>query len=395
LKNFDASFAAASGIGLLALVMGLEIARLTVANRVADDDPAFAAWLAPGSPSANVSAGMAAVGRAAAQGRDPDQLTMDRFRAAAAAAPLAPEPFLLHGALAERAGDLQRARILLDQARLRNPRSTAALYLLADISVRENDVLAALSDIATLARLLPAASMQVIPSLAQFARTPGAEKELGAVLEANPKLKRPLLISLAADPANAELVLSLAGSDSASLDTDARSWKALLVRGFVARGDYDRAYRIWRNFAGLPANASPLVFNGDFRRTPAPPPFDWSYASGTGGVAEPDSGRLHVLYYGRDNNFILATQLLLLPPGVYRLRSPVTHTGAGQSLGWNIACAKSGSQLLDSPIGGGVLEFTVQEGCPAQTLTLRGRSSDTPQDVDALIGPVSIQKAAS
>jgi hypothetical protein len=392
MRTVGPTFAAVSGIGLFAIVLALDVARLTVANRVAEDNPALAVRLAPESPSAMTAAGMAQVGRAAAQGRDPDQATLDRFRAVAATAPLAPEPFLLNGALEERAGNLRGARALLNEARLRNPRSTGALYLLADVSVRENDVFGALSNVAILARLLPGASMQLIPSLAQFARTPGAEKELAAMLKTNPKLKRPLLLSLANDPANADLVLSLAGSDAASLDVDARSWKARLVRGFIDQGDYGHAYAVWRIFAPLPANTSPLLFNGEFKRTPAPPPFDWTYAAGSAGLAEPDAGRLHVLYYEREN-FSLAYQLLLLPPGTYRLRSPVSNANAAKSLAWNVTCEKSGIQLLDSPIGGRDLEFKVPDNCPAQTLTLRGRSSDTPQDLDVQIGPVSLQRA--
>lgn len=394
MRTAGPSFAAASGIGLIALLLALDVARLTVANRVADEKPALAAGLAPRSPSAMVATGMAEVGQAAAKGGDPDKITLDRFQAIATTAPLAPEPFLLNAALAQRAGNLADARDLLNEARLRNPRSIPALYLLADVSLRQNDVLAALGDLAILARLLPGASVQLIPSLAEFARTPGAEKQLATMLNTNPKLRRPLLLSLANDPANANLVLSLAGSDISSLDADARSWKAGLVRSFIDKGDYGRAYATWRIFAGLPANESPLLFNGDFKRTPAPPPFDWTYFSGSAGVAEPDSGHLHILYYQRES-FSLAYQLLLLPPGTYRLRSPVSDATTAKSLTWNVSCEKSGVQLLDSAINAAAFEFKVPDNCPAQTLTVRGRASDTPQDVDVEIGPVGLERIGS
>jgi hypothetical protein len=391
-RSAPRSLAAVAVIGLLAVLLGIEVARLTVANRVAEDDPALAARLAPASPDVMTSSGMTEIGRAAVAGGNPDDATLRQFRSLAKWAPLTPEPFLVQAALAERAGDLRRATLLLKEARLRDPRSKPAVFLLADVAMRQNRVVDALTNIAILARLVPGGSMQLIPSLAQFARTPGAEQQLSGILRDNPKLKRPLLISLANDPANAALVISLAGDDAKSTDVESISWKARVVSGLVARGDYGRAYSIWRNFAGLPANDSPLLYNGDFRRTPAPPPFDWTYAAGSGGLAEPDSGRLHVLYYGRED-FILAYQLLLLPEGSYQLRSPLSSTNVAQALSWVVTCAKSDTELLDSPIGGGILKFSVPDNCEAQTLKLVGLASDVPQDIDTQIGPVSLVKA--
>jgi hypothetical protein len=392
-RSAGRGLAAITAIGLLAVLLGLEVARLTVASRVAEADPALAARLAPASPGSIASSGMAAIGRAAAEGGDPDQATLEQFDSLARRAPLAPEPFLLQAALAERAGDLRRATLLLNEARLRDPRSKPAVFLLADVAMRQNRVVDALTNIAILARLVPGGSMQLIPSLAQFARTPGAEQQLSAILKDNPKLKRPLLISLANDPANAALVINLAGADAKSTDVESISWKARVVSGLVAQGDYARAYAIWRNFAGLQPNQAPLLYNGEFKRTPAPPPFDWTYAAGSGGLAEPDSGRLHVLYYGREN-VTLAQQLLLLPPGTYELRSPVSDPNAGTALSWVVTCIKPGTELLDSPIGGASLKVSVPDNCPAQTLTLVGRPSDAPQDVDAQIGPVSLVRAS-
>ena len=393
MRSARRSLAAVTAIGLLAVLLGIEVARLTVANRVAEDDPSLAARLAPASPGAMTSSGMAEIGRAAAEGGNPDDATLEQFRSLAKRAPLAPEPFLVQAALAERAGDLRRASLLLNEARLRDPRSKPAVFLLADVAMRQNRVVDALANIAILARLVPGGSMQLIPSLAQFARTPGAEQQLSAILRDNPKLKRPLLISLANDPANAALVISLAGDDAKSTDVESISWKARVVSGLVAQGDYGRAYSIWRNFAGLQGNDAPLLYNGEFKRTPAPPPFDWRYEAGSGGLAEPDSGRLHVLYYGREN-FTLAQQLLLLRPGTYELRSPVNGADAAQALSWVVTCAKSGTELLDSPIGGGILKFSVPDNCEAQSLKLVGLASDAPQDIDTQIGPVSLVRAA-
>jgi hypothetical protein len=340
-----------------------------------------------------ISNAMANLGWAAARGASPSDSTLAQFRAVATRAPLKVEPFLVKAALAEKAGNLRRAEVLLREARSRNPRSTAALYLQVDVALRENRIADGLSGLAVLARLIPGASVQLIPSLAQFARTPGADQQLAIVLRSNPNLKRPLLMALAADPHNEELVMSLAGSDSRSLDPEAKAWKARLVQAFIQQGDYQRAYRIWQNFTGLHGK-SPLLFNGEFRQTPAPPPFDWTYVSGSAGMVEPSGGRLHILYYARESS-TLAYQLLLLAPGNYRLTSPVVGNGAAKALTWTILCQGSGKQLLDAPAGQGGLEFSVPGDCRMQTLMLNGEIQDSPQDFDMQVGPVALERISS
>ena len=337
---------------------------------------------------------MAQVGQAAAKGGDPDPAVISQLQLLGEIAPLQPEPFLVEAALAERKGDYGRAERLLRQARWRNPRSTAARYLLADVWLRQNKVTEGLGEMATLTRLLPSASVQLVPALAEYARSPGAREKLFAILQPNPQLKRPLLNALAADPDNADLILALAGPDARSTDEDAQSWKARLLAGFVKRGDFGRAYALWRTFAGLRAGDSPLLFNGNFGASPAPAPFNWIYNSSNAGVAEPGGGKVRVLYYGRDDTN-LVSQLLLLKPGTYAFGAPVAGAPAPNALAWTITCVGSSTQLLNLPLAadsaGG--KFTVPDGCTAQLLSLNGHSQDMPQDSDIQIGPVSLERA--
>jgi hypothetical protein len=236
---------------LVALLLAGEVTRMTVASGVAETKPQLASRLAPESPAALVATSMAQIGEAAAKGGNPDSDTTAKLRLLGATSPLEPEPFLVEAALAERSGDYGRAERLLRKARWRNPRSTAARYLLADVWLRENKIVEGLGEMATLTRLLPSASVQLVPALAEYARSPGAREKLVTILQPNPQLKRPLLNALAADPDNAELILSLAGPDARSTDKDAQSWKARLLAGFVKRNDFVRAYTLWRAFAGL------------------------------------------------------------------------------------------------------------------------------------------------
>jgi hypothetical protein len=338
---------------------------------------------------------MAEVGQAAAKGAEPGQATMDRLRRLAAVDPLRPEPFLVEAALAEQQGNYNRASQLLIQARLRDPRSVAARYLLADVSLRQGSILAGLREMAILTRLLPAASVQLVPALSQFAHTPGARDKLAGILAENPQLKRPLLIALSADPGNADLVVSLAGPSMRSADGSAREWQSRLLGGFIDKGDYDGAYNLWRQFAGLGEGPRPLLFNGDFRQIAAPPPFNWDFLSSSAGVAEADNGHLRVLYYGRQDA-LLASQLLLLPPGTYRFDAPQTGQLASGALEWIVRCVSARSDLMDWQIGGSstpVTTFTVpSSGCNAQLLMLRGSQQDMPQDTDVQIGPARIER---
>lgn len=380
---------------LTGLLLAAEVARLTVAAHAADSNPLLANRLAPLSPNALISTGMAEIGQAAANGSEPASQTLWRFRVVAATAPLRPEPFLVEGAISERKGDLRKAHALLSEARWRNPRSSAALYLLADVALRENRVVDGLSEMAILAKLVPAATVQLIPSLAEFARLPDAREKLATVLKSNPNLKDPLLDALAANPANADLVLALAGNGFRSPNHESRIWQSRLLQGFIGKRDYGRAYNLWRIFAGVPEGAAPLLFNGDFRRTSAPPPFNWTYNSGSAGIAEIDHGRLRVIYYGRED-FTLASQMLLLPPGIYRFEARTTGRAAEGALTWSITCGPPGRTLMEFQIGrGGTAQVTVPPDCSAQTLALTGHLMDAPDNSDLQIGPVTLKRVSS
>jgi tetratricopeptide (TPR) repeat protein len=377
-------------VAIIVVVLAAEVARLTVAAHFAADNPDLAARLAPNNPDVMASIAMRDVGKVAARGGNPGPAVLARFESLAGAAPLRPEPFLLQGVLAEKQGNLQRADSLLTQARRRNPRSIAALYLLADVSMRANEIAEALEEVGILSRLVP--NLELVPSLAQFAHTPGAKDQLSTILKANPSLKRPLLNALSADATNARLILALAGQDLRSLDDGSKIWKSQLVMSFIAKGDYRQAYNVWRIFAGIPANSPPLIYNGDFKRTPAPPPFDWSYTSSGDGLAEPAAGKLRVLYYGR-NDAVLASQLLSLGPGTYEFAAPAGGSGAANSLVWTLACVGSGKPLMQLAVRPSTaVRFTVPASCGTQSLALNGRSQEVPQDTDVQLGPISLRR---
>jgi hypothetical protein len=250
---------------------------------------------------------------------------------------------------------------------------------------------------AVLSRMMPETSVQLTPALAQFAKSPGAREELTGILAENPHLKKPLLVALAADPDNAGLILDLAGPDGRSTDRQSRSWQFRLLRGLIARGDYERAYELWRRFDGAAGGPRPLLYNGEFKRLPSLPPFNWEFPSSGAGVAEPGNGGLSVLYYGREDS-ILASQLLLLPRGNYRFQAPVQGRLTPGALAWSVLCLPRRESIMDIVVreGGAAATLAVPAtGCGAQLLQLRGIRQDMPQDSEVQIGPARIERVGA
>lgn len=377
------------------IILAVNIARLTIASKVAESNPKLSLQLAPLAPEPLISTAMAQVGEAAAQGNNPRRDTLDRFRIASGLAPLQPEPFLVEGALAEKAGDYSRAEMLLKQARTYSPRSIAARYLLADLYLRQGKVLDGLSEMMILTKLVPSAAVQMVPALANYARTPGGRDKLTRAFRLNPNLRSPVLNSLAADPSNADLLISLAGPDMQSDSSDAQLWKSRLLNGLISRGEYDRAYSLWREFAGIAAGKAPLVFNGDFRHSSAPQPFNWALSPGNAGLVEYGNGNLRVLYFGRDDA-TLASELLLLKPGNYTFSLRLSGNVTAGTLSWRLRCVR-GRKLLqhDFAFGNRKIQFTVpaSDGCQAQRLELIANAQETPEDSDVQVGPVQIERS--
>ena len=101
-----------------------------------------------------------------------------------------------------------------------------------------------------------------------------------------------------------------------------------------------------------------------------------------------------MIFYGQEDG-PLATQLLLLAPGAYRLAMPLTgDKGHAHSLAWSLTCANSttpiGRIALDEAAARG-WAFTVPASCAAQKLELSGVSSDMPQQVDVTIGRLQLE----
>jgi hypothetical protein len=350
-----------------------------------------------GHPKALTDRAMGEIGAAAAKGAAVPQSARQDIAAVARKAPLAPEPFLVAGTLAQMAGDGARAEVLFLAARERDPRSPAARYFLADRYLKTNRILPGLIEAGALSRVAPQASAPLIPALAAYAATPGALGELRRFFRTAPQTRDLTLALLAGDPRNASLILALAATPTPGAKPP--DWQASLVRSMVTAGDYAGAEAMWSRISGV-ANRG-LLYNPQFRDNAGPPPFNWQLSSGNGGVAEASGGGgLDVIYYGRDE-VSLAGQLVRLGAGRYRLAMRIDAPTSAAGVEWSIGCVGGNASLMALPLEAaqkGTLAgmFAVPPAaCPAQWLELRGKPTDASQTAQVTISNLSLTPAVA
>jgi hypothetical protein len=352
----------------------------------------------PGHPDALTEKGMSQIGAAAAKGAPMPVSARQAIAAAARKAPLAPEPYLVEGTASQMKGAGDQAETLFLAARLRDPRAPAARYFLADHYLRTGKVGAGLVEMAVLARLSERASQPFGPALAEYAKTPGAVPELRRFFRTAPQLRDLTLSILAGDPANTPLVLSLVEATSERRDPPP-DWQGRLVGSLIQAGDYAAANRVWRRITGITDPG--LLYNPQFRDKSAPPPFNWQLYSGSAGVAEASgAGGLDVIYYGREDT-VLATQILRLPPGRYRLAMRIEGASTAAGVAWTVTCIGAKEPIfrlsLDRTEKGmvaGALAVPAAN-CSAQSLDLRGRPGETSGTAQLTISELSLLPIAA
>ena len=376
------------------MFLAFVVLRVAFVQAFATKDPARVEAIWPAHPTVMLEAGLAEIGELAAAGKPIDKQLVDRLVSTSARAPLAPEPFLVRGVDAQVAGDQQRALRAFLAARQRNPRDVATRYFLSDLYLKAGLTGPGLSEVSTLARLVPDSRSKIAPYLAAYAQTPSAAPQVKEVLKAHPQLESALLNDLASDASKAGLVLYLW---SGQRSDEPPPWQGRLLTSLVDAGRYQDARSAWARFTGASAS-SDQAFDTNFSAN-VMPPFGWKLESGKAGVAETlGQGRLHVLYYGRDD-LVLASQLMTLPPGRYRLSMEIAAGASpAKSLGWKVQCLPGRAVIASLPLNApGVVSaaFAVPAGgCNAQRLELTGTAPDFPAQAEATIGKLRLAPEA-
>lgn len=378
---------------LAAGLLMVQIVRNAVVASEATRNPQRAARVWSGNPAIETSRAMAAIAQAAREGRQVPASAFAAMRLASVREPLAPEPFLVRGVQAELSGDPRTAERAFQAAQWRDPRSLSAAYFLADAYLRAGDVSRGLPQVAALARLAPGGTSAVAPYLAAYARSPRNWPALRSLFQAHPEMAGPALTELAKTASSASAVLALADLRQKAGDAP---WLAPLLNSLTVAGDYGRAQAIWARATGV--RPGPYLYDASFSDKTSPPPFNWSLTSSAVGLAERQvGGRLHVVFYGRDDG-ILATQLLLLQPGRYRLSMQLTGDAArARSLNWSIWCDKAAEPISSVTIDAAARgwQFTVPQGCRGQWLRLSGAAGELPQQVDVTIAGLKLEEAGA
>ena len=381
-----------------ALFLGWQVAKTSAVDALVRRAPQAAAALDPDHPRVRIA--LATNEFQLRQGRVSPALRAGAIDALQDA-PLTEEPFYLAAvdALANKR-EAEGERLLLE-ARRRDPRSRATRLILLDRFLRSDRVVEAGIEIAALNRLMPRAAEVLTPQLALMVREPKTGAALIQVLAKEPELQQAVLAKLADSGADPDLILRIAGSSKATAGTSqGLPWQRLLLAKLIAKGDLRRAHSLWRSFGGLgPGGEEKGLYDGDFRDPRGAPPFNWQLAAGAAGVAErTKASALQVDYYGRDN-IDLASQLLLLKPGRYRLqfRAEGDAKGGGSDLIWTVACTGSKAQLLSMPLHevdysprAFSAVFTVPAGCAGQWLKLSGAAGEFPKAQSATISQLKV-----
>lgn len=385
---------------MLCIFLAWGALRSSVVSALARDNPFVATAVAPGDPRGTF--GLAMIEFMLRNGRVSPPAER-RALSALSGSMLADEPFLLAAITATARGDAARGEALLAEARRRNPRNRMVRLLLLDRYLRTGRADEAGVELTVLARLIPGAGGALTPQLAQLARDSKTRSGLARMLRRDPGIRDAVLVNLVESGVDPDGILSLAEQSGAPLSASgASAWQSALLKKLISRGDLERAYSIWRGAAGLPVEAGPpqkAVYDGTFRGAVGPAPFNWELIAGAEGVAERSSApALQVQYYGR-SYLTLATQLLLLRPGNYRLqfRAEGSAKGEGTHLAWTLSCAGSTTPFAKLPLRGIdsaprmlALNFNVPTGCRGQWLRLEGFPGDVAAEQDVVLSALTV-----
>ena len=378
--------------GAAAVVLAAQVVRVAAVSGLAETRPADAAKIWAAHPEVETQVALIRIAEATRAGRSVDQRTLASILDASAKAPLGPAPFLVRGVQSQLAGqDLVSERAFMAAER-RDPRSLPARYFLADLYFRNGDARRGLPEVAVLAKLVPDGAWKVAPYIASYARDPANWPLLRPMLRSGSNLEAESLAVLAGDARNAEAVLAL--SDPRKRNAGA-NWLPTLVESLGKAGEYRKAQRIWSTVSKARVESG-QIYDPEFIDKDAPPPFNWALASSTVGSGERLAGRgLHVIYYGHEDG-ALATQLIVLDPGRYRLRTNAPALpGNADALSWTLRCVKDNVLLSSVPLEDAVSKgwaFEVPSSCPAQKIELVGSSSDSPDQVDLSIRSVRLER---
>jgi len=304
--------------------------------------------------------------------------------------PLDAQALSLLGLIAERKGDGQAAETLMRIAGARTWRDETTQAWLYDHYVRRGDYAEALPHVDAILRVEPESQERLFPVLASLTVKPEAFKALTDFLATSPPWRSWFLSELSAKLANKSRLIELYAALEKTENPPTKDDLVPYLNRLVDEGDYAQAYQLWR--ATLPPGLRTLdthPFNRDFELPLDGLPFNWVLTEASGAdiqiVPSPDAGRkraMRIQFSGSRVAFANVNQLMLLPPGKYKLSGRVKAEDLQTSRGlwWRVYCADDPDNVLahTEPVSGTLpwTDFTVDfevpaEDCEAQWLQLQ------------------------
>lgn len=335
-----------------------------------------------------------------------DQM-LDLSRKGAASTPLAFEPFFIAARGEEQAGRLDRAILLMEEARRRRPsHPVIRMQLVAYYGkVGRLDDLFEQLDITL--RLNDEARRYILPELAALIGTAQGRRALAPVLASEPGWREDFYrAATARNIASGDALALLNMLETLKKGVNLSPERSLYLQALVQEGEYAKARTIWlRSLARSEQAKAGLVFDGGFTGSKAPAPFNWSLhdsAAGRAEIASPRDGTrsLDVYYFGGSTT-VLAEQTLALPAGRYRLSIKARSDSGVDSadLYWAVNCLTDGKNLVKSPLqrlgptpSSRTAGFEVPAGCKGQRLFLVAEPGDVASTVSAQIGGLEISR---
>ncbi|HKT54433.1 MAG TPA: hypothetical protein VJP88_08270 [Caulobacteraceae bacterium] len=327
-------------------------------------------------------------------------------------APDSATPLRILGFIADREGNLGAARTLMQAAGARSHRDLLTQAWLFDDAVRRDDYPTLFERADATLRLDDGMEPALYPSMIRAAADPRAMPSLLAHLEARPPWRGDFLnaVAASADPAVSLTVLRALKQTSAPATDDETG---ALVNRLVRDGDLGKAYAAWAALLPKGTLAHPGdLYDGDFAPAPGAAPFNWRLNADPAVVAErsqPPSGPAHALYvrYEPTEPIPLASQMLLLPAGAYRLSGQVMFESSSQDgqLHWTLYCGGGWTDPLadiaETGEAGAWRPFSMRfivpsgAGCAAQRLQLSGRAGEGFDSVGAWFTAFRVQRVGA
>ena len=255
--------------------------------------------------------------------------------------------------LAEVTHSPEQVRVLMQEAIRRSRRESVALFWLLHDSIYHKDYKAGLSYSDALLRTRPELSAYVFGYLTRMAEDRDGNALLIQDLAKGPAWRRSFFEALPRNTQQTEIPLKLMIALKESGKPVADKELAPYLNALIARNLVDNAYNVWLQF--LPKaelDSLGLISHPDFEHDPTGLPFDWKIAQGVNAIAEfvPNGEReraLHITFgYGRVQ-FPEASQVVLLPPGKYRIEGKVRgKITAKRGLRWQVRCASGPKRVL-------------------------------------------------